>query len=386
MDDVERLLDELDSVCEEVVGRHAPDVDRDARNPTESWAALGRIGVLALRVPARHGGLDVDLLTYVRVLERIAASCAASAMTVHMHATVCELIGAAATEERQREWFPITVDELGLFGSWGSEPTSSTSRGFHSETTVRPTDDGYVVDGSKYFCTMAGVARRAMVYCAVVDEAGVPEPGPQQIRSAFVDALGPGVEVTGAWDPVGMRGTVSPAVKFRDCPVAADALLPGLPDVGIVEQLALGFSAVILGSATAALDAAGEYLSKRTLVDAPDSLAHDPQVQRHFGRHVARLEAARCTLHHAARHWRDPDGPPRAVRGSTAKLVVSEAALGVTSELMQLVGGSSAMRSLPIERAFRDVRTATLMPPNPDRMAQVVGAASLGIGVDLYGR
>ena len=153
-----------------------------------------------------------------------------------------------------------------------------------------------------------------------------------------------------------------------------------------MEQLALGFSAVILGSATAALDAAGEYLSKRTLVDAPDSLAHDPQVQRHFGRHVARLEAARCTLHHAARHWRDPDGPPRAVRGSTVKLVVSEAAARGDVGADAARRRSSARRSLPIERAFRDVRTVMLMPPNPDRMAQVVGAASLGIGVDLYGR
>ena len=65
-----------------------------------------------------------------------------------------------------------------------------------------------------------------------------------------------------------------------------------------------------------------------------------------------------------------------------AKYMATEAALMVTSKCLQTVGGRSARKSTPLERLFRDVRTATLMPPNADRAREIVGKAELGVSDD----
>ncbi|MBV9661850.1 MAG: acyl-CoA/acyl-ACP dehydrogenase [Acidimicrobiales bacterium] len=369
----------VDEVCEMVVRPAAASVDREARHPVESWKALSEIGVLRMRVPVEDGGFGLDLASYIAVIERIARACAASAMTVHMHSTACDAIVRGAPAHRRGEWLAPVVDELTLYGSWGSEPGSSASRLFHSSTTVVRRGDEFVVDGLKHFCTMAGVARGAMVACTLVDEQARHQP-----VSIFVPGEGPGIEVFGDWEPLGMRGTVSPSVRFSACGIEADRVFIGRSSPGGTAQLALGFSAVMLGSAEGALGTATDHCRAKVLAGSSEPIAADPLVRRHLGHVVARLAAARAVLFEAAREW-VPDEPRwSVVPAARAKYVVQDAALAATSELMQIVGGISATPGLGLERAFRDVRTASLMPPNPDRMSWLLGADLLGEQVQMF--
>ena len=91
------------------------------------------------------------------------------------------------------------------------------------------------------------------------------------------------------------------------------------------------------------------------------------------------LEDARLVLYQSAGGWGRADAVRRAVLAARAKHVATEAALMVTSRAVQLVGGRSAHRRCPLERLFRDVRTATLMPPNADRALELIGKAMLDI-------
>jgi hypothetical protein len=91
------------------------------------------------------------------------------------------------------------------------------------------------------------------------------------------------------------------------------------------------------------------------------------------------LEGARLTLYQSACRWQKADVVGRAVLAARAKYAATEAALMITSRAVQIVGGRSAHRRYPLERLFRDVRTATLMPPNADRSMEVIGKAMLGI-------
>ena len=92
-------------------------------------------------------------------------------MTLHMHSTVLRFIDALGSEAQKRRYFAEVVKHGRLFGSWGSEPAVSLSRTFLMETVVRAEGDGYVVDGTKYFCTMALGASYYMVWCALDGEA-----------------------------------------------------------------------------------------------------------------------------------------------------------------------------------------------------------------------
>jgi alkylation response protein AidB-like acyl-CoA dehydrogenase len=149
--------------------------------------------------------------------------------------------------------------------------------------------------------------------------------------------------------------------------------------VGVVESFALGYAAVYLGVAESALAFAVDYAKKRIVRPENVPVAHDPAVQRHIGELSARLDAAGLVLAASAAAWDGADVAERGVLANRAKYLATEAALEVTSKVVQIVGGRGAYKDYPAERAFRDVRTATLMPPTMDRMLEAIGKSALGL-------
>jgi len=284
-----RVIESAARVAREELAPRAADYDRDAKNPVESWRALGRAGFLGATIPRAHGGLGLDMPTYVAVIRTLAGGCASTAMTLHMHSTVMRFIGALGTEAQHRRYFPEVVRHGTLFGSWGSEPAVSLSRTLLMETAIREAEDGWAIDGVKHFCTMALGASHYMVWCALD---GGTDMG-KALLLTLVPADAPGMATDGTWDTLGMRGTYSPAVTFTGVRVPADATL-GQPG-----------SAVQVG-------------------------------------------------------------------------------LEVTSRVIQTVGGRGAYRIFPAERAFRDMRTATLMPPTADRMLETIGKSALGLTEAMF--
>jgi alkylation response protein AidB-like acyl-CoA dehydrogenase len=169
--------------------------------------------------------------------------------------------------------------------------------------------------------------------------------------------------------------------------VAADAALgrPGAAlQVGVVESFGLGYAAVYVGIAEAALAFAVDYLRKRVVKPENISVAQDPTVQRHVGELAVRLDAARLVLEQSAAGWEAADLIERGLLANRAKYLASEVGLEVTSGVIQTVGGRGAYRAFVAERAFRDMRTATLMPPTADRMLETIGKSALGLDEAMF--
>jgi alkylation response protein AidB-like acyl-CoA dehydrogenase len=89
-------------------------------------------------------------------------------------------------------------------------------------------------------------------------------------------------------------------------------------------------------------------------------------------------------LDDAATRWDGADTPTRGLLANRAKLLATEVGLVVTAHAIQTVGGRAAYKDYPVERAFRDVRTATLMPPTMDRMMEAIGKAALGLESAMF--
>jgi alkylation response protein AidB-like acyl-CoA dehydrogenase len=370
-------------IAREKLAPRAAAYDRDAVNPVESWRDLWREGYLAAAVPVAYGGMGLDMPTYVAVIRAFARGCASTAMTVHMHSTVLRFIDALASPTQKRRYFDEVVRGGRLFGSWGSEPAVSLSRTFLMETAIRADGDGWVIDGVKHFCTMALGASYYMVWCALDGE---PDMG-KAVLQALVPADTPGMATDGKWDTLGMRGTYSPSVTFTGVRVPGDATLgrPGAAvQVGVVEGFGLGYAAIYLGIAEAALAFAVDYARKRVVRPDNVAVAQDPTVQRHIGELDVRLHAARLVLEDSAASWEGADVLERGVLANRAKYVTTEAALDVTSRVIQVVGGRGAYRDFVAERAFRDVRTSTLMPPTVDKMLEGLGKSALGIQEGMF--
>jgi alkylation response protein AidB-like acyl-CoA dehydrogenase len=361
----------------------AAEYDRDAKNPLDSWRDLWRDGLLAGAIPARYGGLGLDMPSYIAVIRELARGCASTAMTVHMHSTVMRFIDALGSDDQKRRFYAEVVSSGKLFGSWGSEPAVSLSRTFLVETMIRADGDGWVIDGVKHFCTMALGASYYMVWCAIDGESDMGK----ALIQAVVPAEAPGMTTDGKWDTLGMRGTYSPSVTFKGVRVAGDATLgrPGAAiQVGVVESFGLGYAAVYVGIAEASLAFAVDYLRKRVVKPENISVAQDPTVQRHVGELAVRLDAARLVLEQAADGWERADMVERAMLANRAKYLASEVGLEVTSRVIQTVGGRGAYKDFLAERAFRDMRTATLMPPTVDRMLETIGKSALGLADAMF--
>ncbi|HEV8440670.1 MAG TPA: acyl-CoA dehydrogenase family protein [Methylomirabilota bacterium] len=377
------IVDRVDRLTREGIAPRAALYDQAGQNPVESWRDLGREGFLASAIPAGHGGLGLDMPTYIAVIRAIARGCASTAMTLHMHSTVMRFIGALGTEAQKRGYFEEVTAQGKLFGSWGSEPAVSLSRTFLMETVIREEGAGYRVDGVKYFCTMALGASHYMVWCALDGGTDMSK----SLMLALVPAGAAGIATDGKWDTLGMRATYSPSVTFTGVRVPREAALgdPGAAlQVGVVESFALGYAAVYLGIAESALGFAIDYAKKRVVKPENVPVAQDPAVQRHVGELSARLDAALLVLADSAARWETADVVDRGVLANKAKYLATEASLEVTSKVIQIVGGRGAYKDYLVERAFRDVRTSTLMPPTVDRMLEGIGKSALGLGAEMF--
>jgi len=370
-------------ITRERIGPRAARYDREGINPLDSWRDLWNEGFLSAAIPVTYGGLGLDMPTYIGVIRTIAQGCASTAMTVHMHSTVMRFIDTLGTEAQKRRYYGDVVAHGTLFGSWGSEPAVSLSRTFLVETALRDDGDAWVIDGLKHFCTMALGASYYMVWGAIDGEADMGK----ALILAVVPAETPGIETDGKWNTLGMRGTYSPSVTFRSVRVAKDAALgqPGSAlQVGVAESFGLGYAAVYVGLAEAALAFAADYARKRVVRPENVPVAMDPAVQRHIGEMAANLEAARLVLDACAADWEAADPLGRGLLAAKAKYLATEVGLHVTSKVIQVVGGRGAYRDLPAERAFRDLRTSTLMPPTVDRMLETIGKGALGIREGVF--
>lgn len=377
------LLEKAEWLARERLEPRAERYDAEASHTWESWNDVWENGLLTLTVPQEYGGNKVDMPTYVMAIERLAGGCTSTAMTVHMHSVVQRYVEALGTHKQKERLWADVVERGKLSGSWGSEPERHGGTGV-GDTVLSPKSDGYVLNGRKHFCTMAGAAFRGLVHSTVE--------GYERAQGYILPLVPwdtPGITVVGGWDTLGMRGTVSPAVNFEQVQVSAEDVLgePGQAyKLGIGQSFGLGYAAVYIGAGQRAVDFTVEYVQTHQIAPDPATLSHSRMVQDHVAEMTMALDGARLVLLQSAYAWPDKTPAEKAVLGARAKYVATEASLLATSRALQTVGGRSAYKSVPLERLFRDVRTCTLMPPNPDRAKEIIGKDLLDVPDEILSR
>ena len=371
-----KIVAKAKKVAVECLSPRAAEIDIKSEHPVKNWTDIWKNGLLATTIPKEYGGLGLDLLTASMILEELAAGCASTTAGFHMHTVVQRYIAALGTSEQKKSLFAEVVNEGRLFGSWGSEPGAHGGAG-PEKVVVSPTDGGYIINGPKHFCTMAGSCFRAMVHANMPDTQGN-----RRTIMVMVPTGSEGLKITGEWDTLGMRGTVSPAVTFENCFVSEQFLLgvPGqVEKVGVEQTFALGDAAIYIGMGQGALEWFKEYAKTHQFDPDPNPLSHGLLLQRRVAEMTQKLEAARYVLYDSCQKYWEQDNFGRWYLVCKAKYLASEAALQVANTVVEGLGGRIAHRRYPLERMVRDIRTATLMPPNPDRCLEIVAKYEMGI-------
>ena len=218
-----------------VFAKRAVAYDRDAIFPTENYRDLHQAGLLGICIPKRHGGLGAGYQTYALAAAEIGRYCGATALTWNMH--VCSTLWSGpladdldmdnavrAEHERQRAiHYGRIVKDGAIYSQPFSEGGAAAAGGVAFGTEAIPVKGGWTVNGKKIFASLAGHADYYGVLCTEIAEGE--KASRRNTLYLAIPAKSSGVSVVGDWDPLGMRGTVSRTLLFKDVFVPQDAAL-----------------------------------------------------------------------------------------------------------------------------------------------------------------
>jgi alkylation response protein AidB-like acyl-CoA dehydrogenase len=357
LSDVQRDFREtMRAFCEEKIAPHAAEVDRTAEFPWKSYEACKDMDLPALGMPEAYGGAGADTVTQAIAVEELSRVCASTSLTFLISKLGMTPIMNWGSDELKAAYLPrMAAGEIQASyclseADAGSDVASMRSR------AVRDGDD-YVLTGSKYWITNAGVSDVYIVF-AKTD----PDGGSRGI-SCFVVEKEWGLHVAKHEEKLGMRGSPTGEV------VLDEVRVPGTHRLGDEGQ---GFTiamhtldrsrptigAQAVGIAQGAIDYAASYMKQRQAFGAPIA---DLQGLRFMLADMAmRNEAARALVYRAcAMVDADPTGELTKF-GAMAKAFASDTAMSVTVDAVQLLGGYGYTKDFPVERYLRDAKVTQI--------------------------
>jgi alkylation response protein AidB-like acyl-CoA dehydrogenase len=348
--------------------------DREASFPFENYAELKAAGLLGLCVPERYGGRGADLRTYSLVSATLGKYCGATALTFNMHACSTLWPGALADdlemtaperdehERRRSQHFARVVRDGAIYAQPFSEGGAAAAGRAPFGTLASEVEGGWRINGKKIFASLAGAANYYGVLCTE------DKPGRTMRDTLYLAVPGdaPGLSVVGDWDPLGMRGTVSRNLVFKDVFVPADAAM--MPR-GVYFQAASRWphmfttlSPSYMGIALAAYEFTVRYL-RGEVEGVPVKRRMYPTKQIAVAEMRIRLEQTRALFLRMLEDARiDPPKDAR-LRAYATQFTIMENANELCRLAIRTCGGQSMLKSLPLERLYRDSRCGALMLP-----------------------
>jgi len=372
-DEETRALFELTTeLADEVLRPKVDEAERDELFPRDAFRVLGRAGLLALPYPERFGGGGQPYQTYLQVVEELSRAWLAVGLGVSVHTLTCFPLATAGTPEQQQRWLPEMLggEQLGAYCL--SEPASGSDAAA-LRTTARADGPDYVVDGVKAWISHAG---QADFYTLFARTSGDHE-GPDRARGIsclHVPAETPGVSAASAEHKMGLRASVTAQMIFEGARVPASQLV-GEEGKGFAIALAaldagrLGIAACATGVAQAALDAAVAWARERHQFGRP--IADFQGLSFLLADMATAVEAARALYLAAAR--RKDQGRPYGPQAAMAKLFASDAAMRVTTDAVQVLGGYGYVEDFPVARLMREAKVLQIVEGTNQIQRMVIG-------------
>jgi len=349
-EEAEALLGLTREIADAELAPRASDFESRGEFPREVLRTLGRAGLLGLPYPEEYGGAGQPYEVYLQVLEEIAYRWLTVAEAISVHGLACYPVFAYGSEQQRKRFLP---DFLGgeLLGAYClSEPQGGSDAASLATKATRDGDE-YVVDGTKAWITHAGVADYYNVFCRTGG------PGPKGISCLLADADNPGIQPQRRERTMGLTGSPVAQIVFDGARVPADRMV-GEEGIGFriamsaLDSGRLGIAACAVGVAQAALDYAVRYAKEREQFDQP---IIDFQGLGFMLADMATQVSAARALTLAAARLRDA-GRPYSMQAAQAKLFATDAAMRVTIDAVQVLGGYGYVADHPVERWMREAK------------------------------
>jgi alkylation response protein AidB-like acyl-CoA dehydrogenase len=339
-------------VADDKIAPRAAAIDESAEFPWDVYQALVDADLHAVHVPEQYDGTGADAIASAIVIEEIARACAASSLIPAVNKLGTMGLILSGSEELKATYLTKLAHGDGMFSYCLSEPEAGSDAANMKTRAVRD-GDSYVLNGTKRWITNAGVSEFYTVM-AVTD----PEARSKGISAFVVEKSDPGVSFGAPEKKLGIKGSPTCEVYFDDVRIPADRII-GAEGTGFTTALKtldhtrLTIGAQALGIAQGAVDYCVRYVQERKQFGKP--IAEFQGVSFMLADMAMKTEAARALIYTAAALSERLD-PSLTFMSAAAKCFASDAAMEVTTDGVQLLGGYGYTKDYPLERMMRDAK------------------------------
>jgi alkylation response protein AidB-like acyl-CoA dehydrogenase len=329
---------------------HAAEAEESGRFPREVFRTLGGLGLLGMPYPDSQGGGGHSYEVYLQVLEELAGAWATVGVGLSVHVMSCFPLAARGTSEQQERWLPeMFAGEL-LGGYCLSEADAGSDPAAMSTRATRA-GDSWRISGSKAWVTHGGEADFYTLFARTSDERS------RGISCFLLPGDADGLSVRAPERKMGLTGSTTATLDLDGVELGSDRLIGEEGDgLGIALQALdsgrLGIAAVAVGLAQAALDHSVAYARERETFGRP--IIEHQGLGFLLADMAAAVASARATMLEAAR--RRDRGLAFSRQASISKLVATDAAMKVTTDAVQVLGGFGYTKDFPVERMMREAK------------------------------
>ncbi|HYH92146.1 MAG TPA: acyl-CoA dehydrogenase family protein [Candidatus Saccharimonadales bacterium] len=373
----EMLRDAVRVLADEQVAPRAAAIDKSGEFPEDLRQLLASHDILALPFPEEHGGLGGELLSVCLAVEQLSRACATTGLILAVQELGSLPITLAGTPEQQARWFPrlSSGEHLIAFALTESEAGSDVAA---ARTRALRDGDDYVIDGAKRFISQGSVADLVTVFAVTDPEA----PRHRRLSAFVVEVPTDGFSVTRIEHKMGIRGSPTAELAFSGMRVPAANRLGEEGDgfeiaMRTFDRSRPGIAAQAVGLAQGALEVATQYARERTQFG--QRIGDFQMIGAMLADMDASTESARQLLYRACVEI-DAGAPDASRWSAMCKLVAGDAAMRVTTDAVQVLGGYGYIDEFPVERMMRDAKITQLYEGTQQIQRLVIARALLGKG------
>ncbi len=348
--EAEEIVGLARAVAREQLAPRVAAAEEGAEFPRDVFRTLGELGFLGMPYPEEVGGAGQPYEVYLQALEEIAAVWASVGVGVSVHVMSCYPLATFGTDAQRGRWLgEMLADDL-LGGYALSEAEAGSDPGAMRTRAVRD-DDGYRVTGSKAWVTHGGEADFYTLFARTSEDRS------RGVSCFLAPGEAPGLTAQAPERKMGLTGSTTATLDLDGVALEPERLI-GAEGAGLAIALQaldsgrLGIAAVATGLAQGSLDAAVAYARERRTFGRP--IIDHQGLGFLLADMAAAVESARAVTLEAAR--RRDRGLPFARQASIAKLVATDAAMKVTTDAVQVLGGFGYTKEFPVERHMREAK------------------------------
>ncbi len=370
----EQLRKEIRAFAEEEIKPIAFSLDQGNEFPEEAIKKLGKKGWMGLPYPKEYGGAGADILSYAIAVEELARVDGGSGVILSAHVSLGAYpIFAYGTEEQKQKYLvPLAKGEK--IGAFGLTEENAGSDAGGTETVALDKGDHYLLNGGKIFITNAPKADIYVVFAVTT-----PDIGTRGISAFILEKGMPGFEYGDHYDKLGIRSSTTAELIFNDVKVPKENLL-GKEGEGFKIAMStldggrIGIAAQALGIAQGAFEQAVDYAKEREQFGSP--IAANQGVSFKIANMATKLRAARFLVYSAAELKENHED--YGMESAMAKMYAGDIAVEVTTEALQVFGGTGYLKGMEVERMFRDAKITQIYEGTNEIQRVVVAAKLLG--------